>query len=516
MSRDRHRERSIGVLAGGRRGDLVAGISVALVLIPQALAYAELAGLPAYVGLYAAALPPLAASLVASSRYLQTGPVAMTSLLTFGALSPLATAGSPEWVELAALLALVVGVVRVALGLARAGVFAYFMSQPILLGFTSAAAILILASQLPTALGATPAETGLLGGAWWALTHPGSWEPAAVVLSIATVTLVLGGRRIHQLFPGVLVAVIGGLVYSALAGYEGSTVGDIPSGFLPISLDLPWGDLGSLLIPGLVIALVGFAEPASIARLYAAQDRERWSPSRELVSQGVANLASGISGGFPVGGSFSRSSINKLAGGRSRWSGAVTGLTVLAFLPIAGVLGPLPRAVLAAIVVSAVYKLIQPVSLYRIVSFSRPQALIGWVTFGATLALSPRIEQGVIVGVALGVAVHLWRELVVRVEPAYADGTLTLTPRGVLFYASAPPLDEALLDQLAANPEAERLVLDLHRLGRIDYTGALSLRGVVKEARAAGLAVEVVGVPEQTRQTLIPIWEEALEGEPEG
>ena len=495
---------------GVGRGDVIAGVSVAFVLIPQALAYAELAGLPAYVGLYAAALPPLAASFFASSRYLQTGPVAMTALLTFGALFPLATAGTPEWVKLAALLALVVGVARIGLGLARAGVFAYFMSQPILLGFTSAAAILIISSQLPTALGAEAEGEGLLARAWWALVHPGSWETAAIVLSVVTVILVLGGRRLHKLFPGVLLAVAAGLLYSRLIDYGGSTVGEVPSGFLPFSLDLPWGDLPSLLVPGVVIALVGFAEPASIARMFAAQDRERWSPSRELISQGVANLASGISGGFPVGGSFSRSSIARLAGAGSRWAGAVTGLTVLAFLPVAGILGPLPRAVLAAIVISAVYRLIQLIQLYRIFRVSLPQAVIAWVTFAATLILSPRIELGVIVGVVLGIAVHLGRELAVRVDAESTDGTLRLTPRGVLFYASAPPLNETLLDQLAANPDAERLIIDLEKLGRIDYTGALSLRQVVEEARSAGLKVEVVGVPDQTRRTLPPIWEEAL------
>lgn len=493
------------------RGDLIAGFSVAVVLIPQALAYAELAGLPAYVGLYAAALPPLAASFFASSRYLQTGPVAMTALLTFGALSPLATAGSPEWVKLAALLALLVGVARVALGLARAGVFAYFMSQPILLGFTSAAAILIMASQLPTALGVQPEGEGLLARAWWAVVHPGNWDFAAMALAVVTVVLVLGGRKLYKLFPGVLVAVVVGLIYSVLTDYGGSTVGDIPSGFLPFSLDLPWAELPSLLVSGMVIALVGFAEPTSIARMFATQDRERWSPSRELISQGVANLAAGVSGGFPVGGSFGRSSIARLAGARSRWAGAITGLTVLAFLPVAGILAPLPRAVLAAIVISAVYQLVQLVELYRIGRVSLPQALIAWVTFAATLTLAPRIELGVVIGVGLGVAVHLWRELVVRVDADSVDGALRLMPRGVLFYASAPPLYEALVDQLAANPEADRLVIDLRKLGRIDYTGALAIKQVVEEARRAGLDVEVVGVPAQTRETLPPIWEEALE-----
>ena len=160
---------------------------------------------------------------------------------------------------------------------------------------------------------------------------------------------------------------------------------------------------------------MGFAEPAAIARTFAAQDRQPWSSDREFVSQGVANLVSGISGGFPVGGSFSRSSVNRMAGGKTRWSGAVTGLVVLAFLPMAGVLSPLPRAILAAIVIAAVVQLIQVRSLIRLFVYSRPQALVAWGTFGVTLALAPRIEWAVLIGIGLGILLHLWRELSVEV-----------------------------------------------------------------------------------------------------
>ncbi len=307
-------------------GDLIAGLSVALILIPQSLALADLAGLPAYHGLYAAVLPLLVAAFFVSSPYLQTGPVAITSLLTFGALSSMALAKSPDFVALAALLAIVVGLARVGLGLARAGFLAHFMSHAVLVGFTTGAAILIIASQLPTALGAQPPAGKLLVQAWWALAHPGSWELASIALGGLTIVLVLGGRRLHALFPGVLVAVAIGLAFSLLTGYTGPSVGAIPSGLPPFTLDLPWRALPALLVPGGVIALVGFAEPAAIARTFAAQDRQRWSPDREFISQGMANLAAGVSGGFPVGGSFGRSFVTRLAGGKTRWSGAITGL----------------------------------------------------------------------------------------------------------------------------------------------------------------------------------------------
>lgn len=483
-------------------GDLVAGVSVAFILVPQALAYAELAGMPPIHGLYAAALPPIAAAFVASSPYLQTGPVALTSLLTLGALSTLAIPGSGGYVALAGLLALCVGVARAVFGFARLGWVAYLMSQPVVNGFTAASALLIIASQLPSALGAAAPEGALLSRAAWTLWHPAAWEPAAVGLTIGTLGLVLFGHRVHVLFPGVLVAVVLGVVSSVLLGYGGPVVGAVRTGLPPVALSIPWGSLPDLVLPGIVIALVGFAEPAAIARTYAMQDRRRWSPDREFVSQGLANFAAGLASGFPVGGSFSRTSIARLAGGRTRWSGAVTGLVVLAFLPFAWVLAPLPRAVLGAIVIGAVARLVKLGGLLTLWRVSVPQAAIGWTTFGLTLALAPRVDQAIIVGIGLAGVVHVWRELQVSIRTGYRDGVLTLEPQGVLFFGSAPSLEEALVNQVAEHPDATRVVLDLEELGRIDYTGAMALKSVVQEAFDAGLQVEVRHVPPHAARIL--------------
>ena len=460
--------------------DLIAGISVALILIPQSLAYAEIAGVPEYVGLYAAALPPIAASIIASSPYLQTGPVAMSALLAFGVLSSVAEPGTAEYIALAALLALMIGVVRILLGVLRAGVVAYFMSQPVLLGFTSGAAILITSSQLPYALGAVPGDGGLLVEALNALVHPGDWHIGAIGLSLVAGVVVLFGRRISQLFPGVLLAVVIGIVYSIVTGYDGSIVGDIPAGFPPLSVDFPWERAGDLLVGAVVMALVGFAEPSAISRTLAAQDRTTWNPNQEFISQGLANVTSALSGGIPVGGSFSRSSVNKLAGGKTRWSGAVTGAVVLAFLPVAGVLSDLPRAVLSAIVIVAVANLIRVNQIVRIWAFSRSQALVAGATFVATLVFAPRIDIAVLFGIGVGVAVHLAKELETAVSSTYVDGRLTVHPTGVMYFGSTPAMEETLLQQLKDHPEATRLDINLERLGRIDFTGATaaqSLRG---------------------------------------
>ena len=478
-----------------RSGDAVAGISVALVLIPQSMAYAEIAGVPPYVGLLAASLPLIVAAPFVSSPYLQTGPVALTSLLTFGALSSLATPGTDEYVALAALLALMVGVIRLGVGVTRLGVIAYLMSQPVLMGFTTGAAIVIISSQLPSALGSTPEGDGLLERAAWSLVHPGSWETAAVLLSLLTAALTLGGRRIHRLFPGVLVAVAIGITYSHLADYSGRVVGDLPARLPTLTLDLPYGDAGTLVVGAVVIALVGFAEPASIARTFAAADRIPWSADREFVSQGVANVASAASGGFPIGGSFSRTSLNRFAGGRTRWSGALTGLVVLVFLPFATVMEGLPRAVLGAIVISVVVGLVQPVELARIWRTSPPQAVVAWTTVVATLAFSPRVERAVVLGVVLSLAVHLWRELRVEIVTATANGVLTVHLKGVLYFFSTPGIEQRIIDLLAEHPDATEVVIDLAGVGRLDYTAANVLASVAADAKAAGLEVSLANVP---------------------
>ncbi len=483
-------------------GDLVAGISVALVLIPQSLAYAEIAGVPPHIGLFAAALPPLLAAPFVSSPYLQTGPVALTSLLTFGALSGLETAGSGEYVELAALLALIVGVARIALGLLRMGTVAYLMSQPVLTGFTSAAAILIISSQVPGMFDADPTTEGVLERAWWVLRRPDEWSTTALVLTVITVAVVLGARRVHQLFPGVLLMVIGAVIWSDLSDYSGSVIGDLPGGFISIDLGLPYGDAGSLIVPGIVIALVGFAEPASIARTFATADRIPWDANRELVSQGVANLASGISGAFPVGGSFSRSSLNRLAGGRTLWSGAITGLTVLLAVPFAPALEPLPRAVLGAIVFSAVYRLIDLKAMVRIARQSGVQGAVAVGTFAATLIASPNVERGVIAGVVFAIAGHLYREL--RVDHAHAveGDTVVLRPGGVVWFATTPQLERRFIAAIADHPELTRLRIDLANVGRLDYSGAATLATLVDDAVNGGVEVAIVNIPPHSTRAL--------------
>jgi SulP family sulfate permease len=483
-------------------GDVVAGISVALVLIPQSLAYAEIAGVPPHVGLFAAALPPLLAAPFTSSPYLQTGPVALTSLLTFGALSGLATAGSPDYVALAALLAVIVGVTRVALGLLRMGTIAYLMSQPVVMGFTTGAAILIVASQVPSMFGVTPDTDGTLQRAWWTVAHPGDWQGSALLLSAVTVAFVIGSRSIHRLFPGVLVVVIGATVWSRLADYGGATLGDLPGGFLTLSLDLPYGEWHRLIVPGIVIAVVGFAEPAAICRTFAAQDRIPWNANKEFFGNGIANLASAVSGGFPVGGSFARSSLSRLAGATSIWTGAISGVLVLAALPLAPRLEPLPRAVLGAIVVTAVAKLIQPVPMLQMWPKSAPQAAIASGTFVATLVTSPNVERGIIIGVALSIGFHLYREMRVDYRYERAGDRVIVRPSGVVWFASTPALEDAFRNALDEHRDIDGVTIDLASCGRLDYTGASALAAEVNELAGSGYDIDFVNIPNHALRAL--------------
>ncbi|GAB3257654.1 hypothetical protein GCM10027425_18820 [Alteromonas gracilis] len=482
------------------RGDWVAGVTVALVLVPQAIAYASLAGVPPVHGLYAAAAAPILAGLRGSSPYLQTGPVALTSLLTFGALAPSLATGTETYAAHAALLALVVGVVRLVIGVAGLGFVSYLMSQPVVAGFTLAAAALIAMSQVADLVGATASSPNPLVSGAAALADPGGWAVAGIGVGLAALALTLLAKRVHPLVPGALIASLGGLLLVRADLVSMATVGQVPAGLPSPMLDLPWGATPGLLLSGVVIALVGFAEAASISRQYAGAERTAWDPDREFVGQGLGNLGSGLFGGYPVGGSFSRSALNRLSGARTRWSGVLTGLVVLAVLPFAGLLADLPKPVLAGLVVAAVVPLLDPTPVLRTWRMSRAQFGVAAITTTACLVAAPRIEIGVLIGVGCALAVHLWRELRLDLEVWQDPGVLNVRPQGVLYFGSAPLLETRILAELEQHPDLDVVVLHLQRLGRVDLTGALVLRAICRDLARAEVEVRIRGVQPQCRR----------------
>lgn len=489
-----------------RLGDLFAGISVALIAIPQSLAYAELAGMPAYRGLYAVALPTLLAAFFVSLPYLQVGPVATTSLLTFAVLSHFAQAASPDYIALAALLAIVVGCVRILIGMLKWGAVAYFLSQPVLLGFISAAAILIIASQLPTVLGASPSGDLVIVKVMWTLAHPQTWNLPTLLLGVVTIAITLSGRRLHALFPGVLIAVALGLVCTQVFGYPVETIGDVPVGLPTVSVHLPWRILPNLLLGGMIIAIVGFSEAASIASTYATMDRLSWNPNREFVSQGIANIVSGLVGGFPVGASFARTAANRLAGAQTQWSSAITGLVVISLLPFTRTLALLPKVTLGAIVIASVVSLVRLRPLWQLRRSSRPQAYLGWVTFILTLALAPRIDIAVLIGVGLAVAHHLRREQRLVYEYWIDADSLHFKPKGVLWFGSAPAVEDKLVSLLSDYPDIRFIQIHLDGLGRIDLSAAMMLDHFRAEVRKTGLEVELLNVPPMAKSWVERVW----------
>mgnify|MGYP006271798223 FL=1 len=486
-------------------GDLAAGLGVAAIALPQALAYAELAGMPPVTGLWAIVPALLIAVPFLSARELQVGPVATTSLLAFGTLSALAAPGSPEWIASAALLAVMVGVVRIVIGLLGWGRIAYLLSRPVRIGFLNGAAVLIAASQLPAALGVQP-EGGVLAAARRALLDPGAWRPGALAFAVGTIVAIQVARRIHPLVPGVLAAVVLSAVAAPALGYQGPVVGPVAEAWPRLRLDLPWQNLPRLAIGATVLALVGFAEAAAIGRDLAARARRRWDPDREFVAQGAANVAAGLFGGFPVGASFSRSAVNRLAGARTRWSSAVTGLTLLAALPLAPYLAGLPTATLAGVILAAVASLIRPGDVWTVARASRSQGVVAATTFALTLILAPRIDEAVLIGVLLAAGQHLRREQQLEIDVHVQGPRLEVIPRGVLWYGSAQRFEERIPDLLAEHPEADALVVDLSACGRVDWTAATSIREALEDAEAAELHIAIRGVPHHARAWLRSVW----------
>lgn len=473
--------------------DVVAGLTVALVLVPQALAYAALAGLPPSAGLMAAIFPPLASALLGSSPYLQTGPTALTSLLTLGVLAGTFVPGSPGYVQAAALLALMVGAIRVMIGLARFGALAYFMSLPVLRGFTSGAAVLIIVSQVPALLGRGSSGLGVWAAAWRAVSDPERYNVAAIVLAALTIALIRGLRRVSPLIPGVLVAVLLGLAATAVFGRVTPVLGPMPTALSLPSLALPWGQAGSLMLGAAVIAVVGFAEPAAIARTFTVRGKP-WDADRELIAQGAANLVSGVMHGMPVGGSFARSALNRQAGARTRLSGAVAGLAVLAFLPFANVLEGLPRAVLAAIVVLSASSLLQLGALFKLWRYAKSQASTALATFVLTLVMAPRVDYAVVLGISLAVFTHLYREAQLGVTVEREGGTVTIRFEGVLWFGSLQALERALQRLEEDLSGVERVVLDTSRLGRVDFSALMLLYDAEQRLSDQGLDVSITGL----------------------
>ncbi|CAM5793196.1 SulP family inorganic anion transporter [Ottowia pentelensis] len=500
------------------RSEALAGLTVGLMVIPQGVAYAQLAGMPLITGIYASLLPALAAVLFSASARLSVGPVALTSLLIYAGLAPLAQPGTPEWVDLAVWLALLSGLLQAALGLARFGWLLNLVNSPVLTAFTQAAAVLIVSSQLPALLG--------FKGGWAQMAAQPAINPSAAAFGLAALVLLWLARRWRPTFPSILVIVLAAAGVSWLVGFEatgGKVIGALPQG-LP-SLYIPtwpgWHALGQLVLPTLVVTLISFLETASSAKVDNQRKGERWDQDQDLIGQGLAKIVSGLSGAFATSSSFSRSALNLYAGAQTGWATVFSVLVVLgALLFFTPALRHVPQAVLAAIVVVAVVGLLRPREFLRVWRISRVEGVIAAATFAITIAAAPQLYWGVLAGVLMALSHYLYRNLHPRIIEVglHPDGTLRdrhlwhlppLAPRtlalrmdAALDFASAGEFERCVVEYLTEHPDTRQVCLLAQPINHIDVTGAEVFARVQAQLNARGVRLLVSGLKLPAEQVL--------------
>lgn len=393
-------------------GDLTAGITVAVMLIPQGMAYAMLAGLPPIVGLYASIVPLALYALFGTSRQLAVGPVAMVSLMVAASVGAMAEPGSDAFVGLAVVLALLVGVMQSAMGLFRLGFLVRFLSHPVISGFTSAAALIIGLSQLKHMLGVKLPRTHhiheiLIG----AVEHFAEWNWVAVAIGVVAVAVILLLKKFARRIPGALV-VVGGATLAVwlfdLQQYGIAVVGEVPAGIpAPTLPSFTFTQLTELLPAAITISLVGFMESISVAKAVAAKNKYKVDADQELIGLGVANVGAAFFGGYPVTGGFSRTAVNDQSGARTPLASLITaGAIAIALLTITPLFAWLPNAVLAAVVMAAVFGLIDIKEVVHLWKVRKSDLVQLVVTFAATLTFG--IEIGIGVGVGVSIAQVIW------------------------------------------------------------------------------------------------------------
>jgi SulP family sulfate permease len=393
--------------------DVIAGLTTAVMLVPQAMGYALLAGLPPIHGLYASVAPILMYAAFGTSRHLAVGPVAMDSILVASAVGAIAAVGTKDYVLICAALGVMVGIIQAGLGFLRAGFLVNFLSRPVVAGFTAAAALIIAASQFGNLLGVKlPRTHHVHKVVWQALQSFSDWSWPTLALGVAsTVALVIAKKRFPRFPTALAVVVVATLLVwlFRLSEHGVAIVGDVPAGLPGFSIPAVDTSLLVGLIPAAAtIALVSFMEAISVGRTFATQFRYDILPNRELIALGFANLAGGASGGYPVAGGFSRTAVNVRAGARTQLAALVTaGVVVLTLLLLTGAFYYLPKAALSAIIVAAVASLIDIKGAKEVYHVKRADFYLLVVTFFATLSLG--IQWGILVGVGASLLLFLVR-----------------------------------------------------------------------------------------------------------
>ena len=509
-----------------RRADITAGVTVALVLVPQSMAYAQLAGLPPHYGLYASFLPVAIASIFGSSRQLATGPVAVVSLLTASALGPLAADNPQAYLSYAVSLALLVGLVQVILGVIRLGFLIAFLSHPVVLGFTNAAAIIIATSQLGNLLGVDPGPTDQHYETVWQTVVLAVESPHWPTISITLLTLVaiVAIKRYYPRLPNVLLAVAATTLVSWIIGFEnlgGQVVGSIPRGLPPFELpQLDFSTITQLFAIAVTIALIGFMEAVSVAKALAVQTRQRLDANQELIGQGLGNITASCFQGYAVAGSFSRSAVNAEAGAVTGFSAVVTGAAVgLTLLLLTPLLYHLPQPTLAIIIIMAVGSLVRIKPLIHAWKAQKHDGIVALTTFVLTLAFAPNLETGIVTGVLLSLGLYIYRTMSPRIFSLarHIEGGLResgptnarqcpkiemLRFEGPLFFANTTYFENRVLERVAAMPGLKFIIVDAVAINEIDATGEAMLRTLSETLAGLNISILFTRVPGLVMATL--------------
>ena len=488
------------------RADVIAGLTVWAVLVPEALAYASIAGVPPVVGLYAAVPSLILYALAGSSRHLVVGPMSATAALSAAIVTPVAGADGGRYVALSAVLAIATGLVGLLAGLIRLGFVAAFISEPVLKGFIIGLALTIIIGQVPKLFGIGKHEGNFFEQAWGVLTHLGDTQWRTLALGALSLAIVLLVERWLPLVPGALLAVLIGIAAVAIFDLDDkgvAIVGHIDSG-LP-SLGLPGGvafsDYLDLLGPAVGVLLIGFAEGLGAAKTYATKAGYHVDANRELLGLGAANLGAGLASGMVVNGSLSKTAVNGSAGAKSQASGLiVAALTILTLLFLTGLFEKLPEATLAGVVIAAVIELVDIAALRRLyrVWTERLGGIYGKAAradFTAALAAMIGVLlfdtlPGLLIGIGISVVLLVYRSSRPHVAPVVRSGTLWLDaarhpdlPRrpdlvvvrveAELFFANADYV-RGRIEELCTD-RTRLVVLDAETSPSIDVTAAAML-----------------------------------------
>lgn len=497
------------------RYDLIAALSVAVILLPQSIVYAFIAGMPPAAGLYTAIVGTIIAALWGSSQQAQSGPTNTHALLTLSVAMTVATVGTPEYLSVVALLALMVGIFKLTVGITRLGVLANFVSDAVIVGFTAGAGILIAVNQLPHLMGLhLPHSSNLMETISQILRHMNEVHFLSLALGLLVLFTVIVLAKINRKWPGPFIAMIlaGALVGVFHLDQLGvSVVGELPRGLPPLA-KIPitdWQLIGRLSTGALAVGAIGLVQTTSVTRSLASMTGQRLDTNQEFVAQGLANIGSGLFSGFLVTSSFNRSALNLQSGARTQLAAIFTGLIVLiAMLILAPYAALLPGAALAGVLLVIASRMVDRQEISRILHAGRGDAIVMIVTLVFSLILP--LEFAVIAGILLSLGHYILRTSTPRVIPVLPDDSFKhLIPRpdkpqcpqlavievqGDLYFGAISHIEEAILENKRRHPQQLFLLLRMQNVQVIDISGIHMLEALINTYRDAGGDVYLVKV----------------------